>query len=51
MEGSDSTCSTSDLGGGMGERQVRWHFIAWWTDVVVQCTESGGGVEVKGLDG
>jgi hypothetical protein len=29
----------------MEERQARWHFIAWWTAVVAQCTGSGGSVE------
>jgi hypothetical protein len=29
----------------MEERQARWHYKAWWTEVVVQRTESGGDVE------
>jgi hypothetical protein len=29
----------------MEERQTRWHFIAWWAEVVVQCARSGGGME------
>jgi hypothetical protein len=29
----------------MEGRQARWHFIAWWTEVAVQCTGSGGDVE------
>jgi hypothetical protein len=29
----------------MEERQTRWHFIAWWAEVVVQWPGSGGGVE------
>ena len=36
MEGIDSTSSTLDL--GVKGRYARRHLIAWWMEVVVQCT-------------